>query len=246
MEAEVPKTVADQTVKIAAATRAQNRPAEETADGKTRGRWRGEAFELEESFVPTRHNPEKRSVGELKTQLREEYGLELGPIPFDGGVADFGAVSVANIPTDDIAVRSIGMDPVAFEALSHEEKLEIYKETFRNGRRNSNFHIADELAAERHIYIPGLGKDYTAAQLQEWRKEHHFSWDEQLYGGYNLVPAVIHGNVPHSGLVSTASRASDAWKELADAIAQHPEEFCFSDDDDTPISLDDLERLRDT
>ncbi|WP_443626986.1 hypothetical protein, partial [Catenibacterium sp.] len=39
-----------------------------------------------------------------------------------------------------------------------------------------------------------------------WRKENHFSWDEQL-NGYFLVPSVIHGNLSHTGAVSISQNA---------------------------------------
>lgn len=241
IEADLPGSMAGQTVEIASTQRAQNVPSELTGSGQRRGTWKDGTFVLDDAFVPKRHNPEGLTVGEIRTRLQERYGLSLGGIPFDGGVADFSGIAVANISTADIAARGMGMDPAAFEALPQREKLEKYKEAFRARRRTPNFKIADQLAAERHIPIPGLGSDYTEEELRRWREENGFSWDEQLHGGYSLVPAVIHGNVTHSGLVSTAKRAHDALSELERDIVEHPEEYCFADDENTPISIQELE-----
>lgn len=68
-------------------------------------------------------------------------------------------------------------------------------------KRSRNFDYADQLAEERHV--PELSDGYSALDSKKWRTENKFSWDEQVNDGYNLVPTVIHGNLSHTGLVST-------------------------------------------
>ena len=86
-------------------------------------------------------------------------------------------------------------------SLPLEELDKLYQYMFTSRRRNSNFDIADNIASLNHMFIPGLGTDYSGDELKCWRKNNHFTWHES-FDGFYLVPSVIHGNLSHSGLVS--------------------------------------------
>lgn len=174
------------------------------------------------------------TIGQIKKFLYEEYEITLTGIPYINGVADFSSISVAHISTDDIVIKALGISPSKFNSLSTISKLNLYKKVFGEAdgkkKRNSNFDIADEIAASRQIPIPGLPEGYTATQLKKWRETHHFSWDEQLYGGYNLVPSVIHGNLSHTGLVSVITNAYRYLKRRKKAMKRQPEQFYCSEE----------------
>lgn len=210
--------------------RKMNRPGEFTEEGKPKGSWQGETYFLDDNYVPEKYNDLGATIGEIKKQLSEKYNLKLEGIPYQKGVADFSGISVANVSTSDIAMRSQGVSAREYEWMSQRERAELYEKAFSDvgdgkSKRERNFHIADQIAAERQIPIVGLEKGYTAKDLETWRSENHFSWDEQVHAGYNLVPTIIHGNVSHTGLVSTAGNANQNIKFYEQDLKQNPSKY---------------------
>lgn len=236
-----------ETIIAGSAARSLNAPATNTPDGEAKGRWEGDVFFFDDSYVPPeKYNEDQLSMGEIKNILRDKYGLSLDGIPYRNGVADFSSISVANIPTSDIAMAAAGMRQSQFDRLSQRDRIHLYQDVFSDkldnkSKRGTNFHIADSIAAERQIPIPGLDVPYSATDLQKWRSDNHFTWDEQLSGGYNLVPSVIHGNLSHSGLVSTAGNAYSEVMRWDSLQHDHPELLAL-DEDNAPISIEEILR----
>lgn len=211
-------------------------PSELTAAGKVRGRWRDSVFYPDDDFVPSNMNDGKLTVAELKQDLQASYGLKLEGIPFVHGAADFSSLSIAAIPAKEIVMQVKGISSSAFDALEAPERTELFSEVFDKSRRNANFSLADKLTAERQVPIPGLSPGYTASDLTAWRSDskHHFTWDEQVRGGYCLVPSVIHANIPHTGLVSSPAKAAAYLRQRE---KDPPEKYSRSEDD-APVSID--------
>lgn len=209
-----------------------NLPQEVTEEGITRGRWEENSFILDDDFVPSKFNPEQKTISEIRNDLQERYGLELNEIPYQNGEADFSNISVAHLDADDIAAARLGMDAAEWKALSETDRLEKMSEVFDN--RPANFSVADRLAAERGMEIPTLGTNYTKEDLEQWRKDNHFTWDEQL-GGYHLVPSIIHGNLAHTGLVSSSSNAQRTLEDYR----ENGDKYTW-DDADAPVSIQEV------
>lgn len=234
-----------ETIIAGSAGRSLNAPATSTPDGEAKGRWNGDVFFFDDDYIPPpKYNEDRLSMGEIKDILRDKYGLSLDGIPYRNGVADFSSISVANIPTSDIAMVAAGMSQNQFDGLSQRDRIHLYQDVFSDksdnkSKRGTNFHIADSIAAERQIPIPGLGVPYSATDLQKWRSDNHFTWDEQLSGGYNLVPSVIHGNLSHSGLVSTAGNAYSEVLRRDNLLRDHPNLLAL-DEETAPISIDEV------
>ena len=244
LEAGLPDTFDREMVMAGSQGRKLNSPATETSSGTARGTWSGTTFTLDDDYVPEKYNDEGLTVGQIKSKLRDDYGIEVSGIPYVDGVADFSGISVANIPTADIVMKSTGMSTEEYASLSQRDRTEVFQSVFSDvtdgkSKREHNFEFADQLAAERKIPIPGLPDGYTATDLKKWRSEHKFSWDEQINGGYNLVPTIIHGNVSHTGLVSTSGSAYTYLKERDEDLRLHPEKYSW-DDEDAPISISDV------
>ena len=131
-----------------------------------------------------------------------------------------------------------GMSSEEYDGLEPIERTRMFSEVFDKSRRNSNFTIADQLAAERQIPIPGLPSGYTATDLAAWRSDprHRFTWDEQVNGGYNLVPTIIHGNIPHTGLVSSSTKAMEYFEQRKN---DPPDKYSWAEED-APISISEV------
>ena len=231
----LPETIDREMVLAGAEVRKMRRPDSSAASGELKGVWKDSVFYLDDDFVPTYMNDEGLSVGEIKQLLRQTCGLTLDGIPFVDGVADFSSLSVASIPTKDIVMQAKKMSSEDYDGLEPLERTSVFSEVFDKGRRSANFSIADQLAAERQLPIPGLSPGYTAAELADWRSDpkHRFTWDEQVHGGYNLVPTVIHGNISHTGLVSSSTKAKEYFERRKE---DPPEKYSWSEED-APISV---------
>lgn len=243
LEAGLHSTFDKEMVMAGSQERKLNTPAAETSSGTARGSWEGTTFTLDDDYIPEKYNDDGLTVAQIKQNLHEAYGIDVGGIPYVNGVADFSSISVANIPTADIVMRSTGMSSEEYASLSQRKRTEVFQTVFSDvsdgkSKRERNFDYADQIASERQIPIPGLPEGYTASDLKKWRSEHKFSWDEQVNGGYNLVPTIIHGNVSHTGLVSTSGGAHTYLEQREADMKLHPEKYSW-DEEDAPISISD-------
>lgn len=79
---------------------------------------------------------------------------------------------------------------------------EVTVEPFTESR-DKNFRQADEKLAEQWSQEGKDGKEWTARDVAEWRKENGYTWHEhQDCKTMQLVPKEIHNNTPHSGGIS--------------------------------------------
>ena len=221
--------------------RKRRTPKETARTGASIGTWRDGVFCPADSYIPTNYNPEKRSFQQIRDSLQEKYGIEFAGVPYVNGYADFSSVAVARVNLADVIESRVAEDREAY-TLDEDEGKGIDFEKLLS-ERGKNFDCADRLAAEKHIPIPDLPKDYTAADLKKWRKEQKFTWDESYDGGYMLVPSVIHGNIPHTGLVGIGTHGSQIEKEFEDRHSHEKgnrEESGFVSDSDAVISYDEL------
>lgn len=232
LQERLPGTIDKNMVQAGAEIRKMRTPKTETSAGELKGRWQGSIFFMDDSFVPKYKNDEHLTVAEIKKRLRETYGIHVEGIPFTDGVADFSSISVATISTKDIVMRSIGMSELEYGSMTPVERTQILGEVFADNKRESNFDLADHIIAERQISIPGLAPGYTADDLASWRKG-KFTWDEQVNGGYNLVPTIIHGNISHTGLVSSSSKAVEYFEKRK---KDSPEKYSW-DEAEASISI---------
>ena len=244
LESRLPDIFDREMVMAGAETRKLNVPGTETGEGSVRGAWNGSTFILDDSYVPEKYNDSKSSVAQIKKSLLDRYGIQVNGIPYVDGIADFSSISVAHIATSDIVKRATGMTQAEYSQLTQTDRSQVFQEVFSDvsdgiSKRSRNFDYADQLAAQRHIPIPGLSDGYSAADLKKWRTENKFSWDEQVNSGYNLVPTVIHGNLSHTGLVSTSRSAFSYLDSRKRDMAQNPEAYCW-DETKAPISIDEL------
>lgn len=231
-------------VMAGAETRKLNVPGTETREGSVRGAWNGSTFVLDDSYVPEKYNDSKSSMAQIKKNLSDRYGIQVDGIPYVDGIADFSSISVAHIATSDIVKRATGMTQAEYSQLTQTDRSRVFQEVFSDvsdgiRKRNRNFDYADQITSEKHISIPGLSDGYSASDLKKWRTENKFSWDEQVNLGYNLVPTVIHGNLSHTGLVSTSRSAFSYLDARKKDIAQNPGTYCW-DEEKAPISIGEL------
>lgn len=85
-------------------------------------------------------------------------------------------------------------------------EIEPFTET-----RDKNFRQADEKLAEKWTEDGKDGKEWTARDVAEWRKENGCTWHEhQDCKTMQLVPKEIHNNTPHSGGISEIKKQSDS------------------------------------
>ena len=194
------------------------KPRIQTSSGTVKGRWEDDVFFFDDDFVPPYKNEKGFTIAEIKQNLNDEYGIELAGIPFIGGVADFSSVSIATVSTKEIVIASKGISSEEYDALSPSDRTKLFSEVFKANNRTKNFEIADQLISNKQVEIAGLSPGYTADDVRKWRRDnnHLFTWDEQVNGGYNLVPTIIHGNIQHTGLVGTASKAQEYFSERKD------------------------------
>lgn len=229
LQAGLPSTT-DREISLAGAEIRKMRSPKEG----TRGRWQDTVFFLEDSFVPKKYNPENLTVGEIKQQLSELFGIQVDGIPFTNGVADFSSISIASISTADIVMRKKGISQSNFDRLEPLDRTKLLNEVFTPERKD-NYKIADQIVAERQLPIPNLAPGYTADDLEDWREKGKikFTWDEQINGGYNLIPSIIHESIAHTGLVQSPSRAVEYFERRK---KDSPEKYSW-DEAEASISI---------
>lgn len=238
LQAGLPDTIDREMVLAGAEVRKMRSPETMTSEGDMKGSWKDSVFYLDDEFVPPYKNDRNLTIAEIRQDLHDTCGIDLGGIPFVDGVADFSSIAIASLSTKDIVTRATGMSSHEYDQLEPLERTRLFSEVFGEGKRTSNFTIADRLVAERQLPIPGLPDGYTAQDVKRWRSDprHRFTWDEQVNGGYNLVPTIIHGNVSHTGLVSSSSKAIEYFEERAN---DPPEKYSW-DESEAPISIDEF------
>lgn len=214
-------------------------PHESTSNGIQIGSWQGETFCPMDSVVPSKFNPEKLPFSEIKTELERKYGLQFDGVPYVNGYADFSSVAVAKVNLADVVERRVMRDRQK-DPGAHSEGIDfdpIYK------NREKNFDCADEIAADSQIDIPGLAPGYTKKDLKAWREEHHFTWDESFDNGYILVPSIIHGNIPHTGMVGVATHGLEIESNSAKKLHRHHPDGTadYVSEEDAIISISKLE-----
>lgn len=235
----MPDTIDREMVLAGAEVRRMRSPKTETNFGELKGKWENSVFYLDDNFVPKYENDEKLTVAEIKQQLFTSFGIEFDGIPFTNGVADFSSISVATISTKEVVMKSTGMSELEYDRMEPLERTKKLSEVFDKNRRNTNFDLADKIVAERQIPIPGLKSGYTATELANWRKG-KFTWDEQVNGGYNLVPTIIHGNISHTGLVSSSDKAVVYFERRKN---DPPTKYSW-DEDTAPVSIEELREIK--
>lgn len=234
----LPDTIDREMVLAGAEVRKMRSPETTTSEGDMKGSWKDSVFFLDDDFVPPYKNDRNLTIAEIRQDLHDTCGIDLGGIPFVDGVADFSSIAIASLSTKDIVTQATGMSSHEYDQLEPLERTRLFSKVFGEGKRSSNFTITDRLVAERQLPIPGLPDGYTAQDVKRWRSnpQHRFTWDEQVNGGYNLVPTIIHGNVSHTGLVSSSSKAIEYFEERAN---DPPEKYSW-DESEAPISIDEF------
>lgn len=233
--------------------------------GEKKGYYEGDVFFFDDEYVPhNQFNPEGKDIKTIRKELHDKYGIALAGIPIADGEADFSSIAVASVTYSQIMKNATGkslddlekaMDECRLDSTVDsdgmmnnpvEMRLSAMKDAFGkndNGDtpRNRNFAIADSIVAEMQLDIPGLNKPYSKEDVERWRKENHFSWDEQLDNGYILVPSVIHAEIQHRGLVGYSNSAADEYKREQEYRRTHDDELYWVEDD-APISIEELKR----
>ena len=244
LESGLPGIFDREMVLAGAESRKLNIPRTETGRGSVRGEWNGSLFVLDDSYVPEKYNDSRSSIAEIKKSLLDRFGIQMDGISYVDCIADFSSISVAHIAISDIVKKATGMTQEEYRELTQIDRTRLFQEIFSDvsdgiSKRSRNFDYADQLASEKHIPIPGLSDGYSALDLKKWRIENKFSWDEQVNLGYNLVPTIIHGNLSHTGLVSTSRSAFSYLESRKRDMAQNPAAYCWNEKT-APISIDEL------
>ncbi|MGP1579936.1 MAG: HNH endonuclease [Wolinella sp.] len=141
------------------------------------GMWEGEKGDG--TWKPDPDSIPKKPSDNERTwrEILEPYGTE--GIEFKDGEPDFTPVSEASVEIEDFGLE-----------------------------RDDNFTQADEALAKKWSEEQKDGKDWTAKDVEQYRKEHKLSWHERSdQKTMDLVPQVIHGNIPHSGGISAAKKS---------------------------------------
>ena len=165
---------------------------------QSKGIWQGNVFIPDMNETPTKFNPYNQSFGEITTRLHEKYGIQFSGIPFGDGIADFSSIAVAQVKISDIVSAYYPNMLSDFDSID-------YRKVFTD--RKVNFELADQFAAAHQLPIPNLPNGYSSKELKKWREHNHFTWEESPLHGYLLVPAEIHNNIPHTGLVAIETKA---------------------------------------
>jgi len=147
---------------------------------RTGGRWEDKPGNSEwypyRSEVPKKNNPEGKTWGEIL----DEYGIE--GIEFDGDEPDFSPVAEATVEIDDFSNQRLGEE--------------------------GNYKKADQKLADQWNKEGKDGRtDWTAQDVEAYRKENNLTWHERSdMKTMDLVPTIIHANVPHAGGISEANK----------------------------------------
>ncbi len=234
--------------------------------GEKKGNYIGDTFFFNDKYVPNNQfNPEDRNIREIRQILSDKYGIDLNGIPVVDGEADFSSIAVASVTYSQIMKRITGksLDDLEMEidkwrleskqSVNEKENndpvkmcLSALKAVFGkndNGEapRGRNFRIADNIVADMQLDIPGLKKPYVRDDVEKWRKENHFSWDEQLDNGYILVPSVIHAEIQHRGLVGYSSSAVVEYEREQQYVESHDCKLYWNEED-APVSIKELKQ----
>lgn len=245
LQAELPDTLDKEMSRAGAEIRKLYEPNIKTKEGDLKGHWEDNVFVLDDQYIPVKKNPNGYTISEIKKLLLDSYGIKFSGIPYLNGIADFSSVSVANIPTSIIFMKEKNITNDEYQSLlfgdidegdkNRYKRLRMFRDTFDKKNREKNFIRADKIAAEQQMKIPGLKDGYTWKELGIWRKNQHFTWDEQISAGYSLVPTIIHENFSHTGLVGST-------KNAVTFIMDTEKHFCK--DDEAIISIKQLYELK--
>ncbi len=178
------------------------------------GSWNGDTFYPDKTATPSRYNPENRTYGQIIENLETQYGIRYYGTPYKDGCADFSGISIAQVSLADIVDKHVQDGRIKDPLVSSEET--DYAKIFSN--RERNFRYADEVVAKAQLPIHGLSKGYTADDLAAWRETNRFTWDESYLNGYLLVPAEIHNNISHTGLVGISEHGKEAEKTIINRL----------------------------
>jgi len=125
-------------------------------------------------WKPNRDEIPKRPPGNEKTWGEILDKYEIEGIEFKDGEPDFSPVSEGTVEIEDFTED-----------------------------RNANFTQADEKLAEQWTKEGKDGKEWSAQDVKNYRKENNLTWHERSdMKTLDLVPQEIHGNIPHSGGIS--------------------------------------------
>lgn len=144
----------------------------------TGGEWMGERGCS--IWVPDGDGLPSKHNPEEKTwgQVKVEHGFE--GIPFVDGEPDFTEVSKSSVEIRDFTID-----------------------------RNANFAQADEMCAAKWTEEGRDGRLWAPDEIRQYRKENQLSWHERGdQKTMDLTPAIVHGNIPHSGGISAAKKGS--------------------------------------
>lgn len=145
---------------------------------ETGGEWSGEKGNSD--WIPDDDVIPKQHNPEGKSWAEIKEALGFNEIPFRDGEPDFSDVTVETVEIDDFSVD-----------------------------RHANFTQADEACARKWTAENKDGKEWTPDDVRAYRKENNLSWHERSdMGTMDLVPSVVHGNIPHSGGISAAKRGA--------------------------------------
>lgn len=174
------------------------------------GAWSGQVFHPNPSCVPAKSNPEGLTFAEIYARLEQEYGIHYTGTPFVEGFPDFSGVSLASVGREEIIALHVrdGRSP---DPLTDGGAVNYY-DIFR--LRSVNFRYADEILVARQVPLPGLRPGYSRDDVEEWRNIRGFTWEESPIFDYLLVPAVIHGNIAHTGLVALETHTDEAERNI--------------------------------
>lgn len=241
VDSEVDELREKNLVNIAKEFRSLNHP--DSVKHLERGYWQGSRFIFDDNFVPKNANNEKRTIKQIKHDLHNSFKIDLDEINFEYGVADMSKLSICNISLEDIIKNVNDLSYDDCKSLIAPDKyvpdyLKYLSNTITKERREANFYIADKIAAELQLPIPGLKEGYTKKELTTWRKAHNFSWHEQVNKGYLLVPSVIHSNIPHIGAVGILKYSYDYMEK--DDYGEYKYKRKFVDEEESIISISEL------
>jgi hypothetical protein len=109
-------------------------------------------------------------------EIKERYGID--GIEFKNGESDFTQISEGTVEIADFTTD-----------------------------RKLNFMQADESLANKWTEEGKDGKVWSPQDVSDYRKENSLSWHERSdQKTMDLVPSIVHGNVPHSGGISEAKK----------------------------------------
>lgn len=223
----------------------------EFSRGQLKGVWAGNIYYFNDEYVPKnrRYNAKEKNIGQIKEELFFHYGLKLQGIHFVDNVPDLGSIAIIKLDIETIIERiedqmeegdkrhSKQQADRQMESERIAEKLHRFEKMFSRVKSKKNFSLADQILSELQIPLPGLKIPYTKNDVEEWRSQNHFTWHEQL-NQYVLVPSIIHGLLPHIGLVGVAQNAKNNFdkqqKELSEGVYDLEEA-------DAPISLEEID-----